>query len=379
MSNEVALFEGIQPIQIFTQPQVADDLISKIRKESLSVDRDISTEKGRDNIRSLAFKIARSKTALDKMGKDLVAAQKAQIAAVDKERGRVWDELEKLQEEIRAPLTEFENKEKARTAAHEDALLAVDTLGRFVSPQPTQQDIQGRLDRLAADFVPRKWEEFEDRAKKEIARVTDQLNAEMAARKKYDAEQAELARLREEEAERQRKAEADRIAREAAEKATREAEEKAAREKEAAEAAAKAEQERLEAARKAEQEAKEAAEREAAAAKARADQAERDRIAAAEKAEADKKAAAAKAEKEKQEAADRAAAAERQRAEKEKDDQEAAERKRAADQEHRKKINGEALLEILAKAGGDGITKEQGWNIVKAISAGEIPHVSIKY
>ena len=54
-------------------PGGVDSILERIFAEARSTPRDISTPAGRDAIKSLAYKVARSKTALDDMGKKLVA------------------------------------------------------------------------------------------------------------------------------------------------------------------------------------------------------------------------------------------------------------------------------------------------------------------
>ncbi len=77
MSNDITIITIQNPLQVFSTPNGLDSIIDKIEAEAKSIDRDISTEAGRDNIRSLAFKLAKSKTFLDKMGKELTEEQRA--------------------------------------------------------------------------------------------------------------------------------------------------------------------------------------------------------------------------------------------------------------------------------------------------------------
>ena len=53
---------------------------------------DVTTKKGRDAIASIAHKVARSKTALDNIGKELVAELKDVPKKIDAERKRIADE-----------------------------------------------------------------------------------------------------------------------------------------------------------------------------------------------------------------------------------------------------------------------------------------------
>src|ERR1017187_7928217 len=83
---------------------------------------DISTETGRTAIASLAYNVARSKTALDDQGDKLIEETRKLVTAVNGERKVMRDDMDAFKIEIRKPLTDWENLEKARVAGHENAL-----------------------------------------------------------------------------------------------------------------------------------------------------------------------------------------------------------------------------------------------------------------
>lgn len=365
-----------------------DPIIEKIRAEVTGIVPDISTPKGRKEIASLAYKVAQSKTAVDEMGKNLTEEWKTKSNAVDAERKRWREAMDALKEEVRAPLTEWENKEKERVAGHESALVEFDKLAVFTEPHPSSAEVANRLDSLASLYDGRDWQEFAKRA--ELARdaALKRLESVLAASQKYEAEQAELARLRREEEERKRREHEERLKAEAAEQARKEAEEKAQKAAEEEAARVKAEQERQEQERlRIQQEAdaaaarEEAAKREAAESEERARKAEEERLAAIAKAEADRIAAAEQAERDRREAEEAAAQRERDRiaAEQRQREEEAA--KREADKAHRAKINNAALEALLTVLAGDNLlTAEAAAKaVVAAIAKGQIPHVKISY
>lgn len=370
-SKEVTLVHDVNPVQIFADPKLADDLIERMRKDLLSVDRDISTEEGRATIASLAYKVARSKTALDKMGADLKAEYMAKVKPIDAERSRLWDKMEALQKEIRQPLTEWEEADEKRKLAHETAISNLSALAVFMTQDPiptprhpnnvTPDEIQARLDAIPAAY-DRRWEEFAARALQVRDRTLAALTEHHKAAVQHAKDQADLARLREEQAKREQEERDRKIA----EAARIEAEQKAAREAEEKAAAEKAERDRIEAENQkrlqAEKEEKERAE----AAQRKAEQ---------DKKEADERAAAAEAKA----AADKKAAEEAAKAAEEKAAQE-----RAANDAHKAKINGEALNAIAAalqpvSSTGQAAVNEAAKAVVIAITKGLIPHVTIKY
>lgn len=399
-------------VTVFSDPQGVDSILAKIRKEIEATPRDISTPAGRTAIKSLAYKIARTKTGLDDLGKELVADKKKQIGVVDAERARLWASLEELQKEVRKPLDDYEASEKARTDGHEAALTAIANLAVFLEVEPTSDELRSalvKLDTMRADG--RAWQEFQARADLAFADAFRSLNTKLTITMQREKEKAELEAFRKEQAEREQKQreqeQRDReeaIAREAADTARRQAEEKAEREAQAerdriaAEAAererrAGIERDRL-AAEVAERERLAGIERERFAEAARQmeerlqreaqESREREEAAARETAAAIQRALAA----EEQASRERKAAAERERetarmaVEEEKARAAEAARKlaneaaaREADRAHKTRTNGEAAKAIQAA----GVTAAAAGKIIQAIADGKIPHVKISY
>ena len=191
MSNELITIENINPALVFV-PNGLDPLLEKIEKEARSELQDVSTASGRENIRTLSFKIAKSKTTLDKMGKELGAEYREKVAAINTERSKAVGRLQALQDEIRKPLTDFEDKEKNRVAEHEANILAIEVKTVFEF-EPTIQQVQERLDSLTR-LDNKDWQEFKSRADGLKERAIDVLSKRLEAMNKAAAEQAELAR-----------------------------------------------------------------------------------------------------------------------------------------------------------------------------------------
>lgn len=342
----------LTPLEIFA-PRGADDILERLKAEAraLSADLDISTPLGRKQIASLALKVARSKTFLDDAGKELVSGWKEQAKTVDAERKRIREELDALKDEVRAPLTAWENAEAARVKGHEEALAALESAGSFGEPF-SSADVQARLDSIGGLFS-RDWQEFLKRAEITRDNVIRWHTDTLSAIKAREAEEARLERLRREDADRRRHEREERIKADAAAKAKEEAEARAKAE------AAKAEQARL------------ATERARQAAESRAAKAESDRVAAEEKAQADARSAAERSEREKAEAVQ----AERDRAEAARRAEADAAAKREADKKHRARVNNE-VLSALASA---GLSEADARTAVEAIAKGLVPHVRIQY
>ncbi len=355
MSNDLAVIETINAQMVFV-PGGVDAILDKITKEVRAIKTDISTASGRAAVASLAYKVARSKTALDEMGKDLVSELKAKTGAIDAERRTLRDKLDELKDEVRKPLTDWENADKLRIEAHEKAILDMEALLDFGGQEPTVAQLQERIDILAGRS-PREWQEFVQRASECAMRVGKRLEDLHAVAVKRQAEREELERFRLEQIAREQRERDERIAAEAAERARVEAETKAKREAEEAAERAATEQRRLD--------------QERAAAEARAVKAEQDRIAAERKAAEDAQAAAEAAEKRRLQAIEdeRARVAAIQK-------QEAAETaRREADKKHRAKINNEVLVALTAA----GLCETDAKTVVTIIARGDVPHTRIAY
>lgn len=368
-------------LAVYSAEKGLEPWLQVIRSKIDGFTPDISTRKGRDAIASMAYAVARSKTALDDVGKKLVADLKEVPKKIDAERKRVRDTLDSWQEEVRRPLNEWQAAEDARVDKHNDAierirLLAVDLDGI------TAEDLADRVAQLEAIALGDDWEEFEPEAARAKDKALGVLRAALAARQQYEAEQAELARLR---AEAEARAKADHeaaIAREAAEKAQREAEEKAQTERDAA---AKREQALIDQAAQAQRDAeRKVREAEAAAAnqalqlKLAAEQAERQKL----QAEADRVESIRRAEQDRIAAEQRQAAAVEQARLDEIARQNAAadeilrqEKLREADRAHKGAIYKAAKEAFIA----NGMNEECARLAVKLIASGFIPAISIKY
>jgi DNA polymerase III gamma/tau subunit len=342
---------------------------------------DLTTRKGRERIASLAAKVSKSKTAVEKPGRDYLKRLKEMPKVVEAELRDFVNKMDALRDATRQPLTDWEQAEIARTDAHVDAIQQIKDLAIFETA-PTSSHLASIIADLELLEIGDSWEEF----LAEAAQVKDQtlikLRTLHAERARYEAEQAELIRLRAEaEAQAQRDRDAQ-IAREAEERTRREAEQRAHAEREAA---ARREQELLDQAAAAQRAAEQAArdaeaqaerqrlqlEQQAEQARLAAEQAEANRIAAEQRAEQERQAAAKRAEQ----AAEQARADERRRA-----DAAAAEivrqqQAREADLEHKKQINRAALNAFIE----GGMTEECAKQAITLIAHRKIPAISISY
>lgn len=368
-----------------------DQILDRIRAEVAAHTPDISTDRGRKAIASLARKVSSSKVRLDDLGKELVSEAKSQIAAIDAERKRMRDELDKLRDDTRQPLTEWEDAETSRIKAHEDGLSSLSNLANVLLGA-SAQEIAQRIE-SAKEYASRDWQEFSRRYEFAAASTIESLTRLLNETRRRDEEQAELKRLREAEVVRLQQERDARLQAEAAARAKAEAEAKAKAEAEAEErrqqeAAAKAKREAEARLQKVRDEAAKAladAERKAAAEKAEEEHraqvaaaaAKREREAAersqreAEERTRRAEQAAAKAARDAELAVER----ERQLIAEEKIREAAAVAKREANKKHVAEINNAATDALVALGVGETLAVV----IISAIANGEVPAVRISY
>lgn len=258
MANELVVIEPATALDLFTAQDKVQVLLSGIREKALAeqalLDTDLSKTKNRDAIKSLAYKVAQSKTYIDNAGKAVVDELKELPKKVDASRKLCRDELDSLREEIRRPVTAWEDAEKARVAAEE--------LARQIERDYEEALQMNELHDLRKAEEERKRIEHENEIKRQAAKQA-RIEAEQKAQR--DREAAELKAKQE---------------REAAElKARHEVEAAAKREREAREAQERAEREKQEAIAKAEREKLAAVEAE----RRKAEEAERARLAEIER------------------------------------------------------------------------------------------------
>ncbi|EKZ5322942.1 hypothetical protein REV79_002903 [Klebsiella quasipneumoniae] len=293
---------------------------------------DLTTKKGRDRVASLAAQVSRSKTAIEKPGREYLKRLKEAVRPAEAEIKRFVDACDELRDATRKPLTEWEAEqerikaEEAMNALHAEALVMNENI-----------DLQ-RAVQFEADH--------------EMALLMNDAFDREQAEKKAEAERQRIAR----EEEIKRLAE-EKAKREAAEQAQREIDAAAAREREAILAKERAERERIEAQQRAEREQREAAER-----------AEREKKAVVE---AERRKAQEEADRIRREAEQRELA--RLAEEKRKADEQA---RREADVKHRKAVGTEIVKALLANT---SLTRDQAIEVLTAVKDGRIPHTGISY
>ena len=243
-NTQIALYQGVEVEQAvymaaFSQENGLQEIINQItqqaKAQAIELSGDINIKKNRTALSSLARTVASAKVSIDDTGKSLVEDAKAKIKIVDNNRKNVRDSLDALRDEIRKPVTEWEEAKKAEEAALEAEKALIKTLSQAIDENGNRKNsIQ-----LREDFEKISQRIQSDNADIQAAAkdALNQLEQHIQAAEQYEAQQTEIARLEAEKAAREKAEYEAKIAAEAAEKAKREAEAKAQAERELAERA----------------------------------------------------------------------------------------------------------------------------------------------
>ncbi|MER1730078.1 cell envelope biogenesis protein TolA [Proteus mirabilis] len=259
MANELVVIEQATALDLFTAPEKVNQMLEHIKslaeEERKELDSDFSVAKNRKAFASLAYKVAQTKTYIDKEGKAVVDKLKELPKKVDASRKIFRDELDALSTDIRKPLTEWEAQEKAREEAealkkqieldHEEAL-QMNELFDLRKAEEERQRI-AREEEMKRQAAEQARLEAERKAQQEI---------EAAARREREAKEAAERAEREKQEAIQRAEQAAKEAKEKAERDAKEAQERAEREKQLAIDAVRKKAQEAEQARLAEEERK---------------------------------------------------------------------------------------------------------------------------
>ena len=214
-NQQLVVLEDLNAKDVFSDDGV-EKLLEKV-KAFAKTKLDENTPAGREERRSLANKIARTKVGVDELGKDYVADLKAITKEIDGKR-KVWrDTMDDLKIAIRKPLTDFENAEKARVEGHQSAIQHIRELASF-DYAPKSDEVEKRIELVTKLFV-RDFQEFAEQAKTFIENTTGALREQLAHAIKAEEDAAELEEMRAYKAEQLEKERLAKIQKEADERA----------------------------------------------------------------------------------------------------------------------------------------------------------------
>lgn len=206
----------IPEINIVTAAYESDEkliaIIETIEKECLSEVMTVETKAGRDRIKSQAYKISRSKTAMDEVGKGLTDEANKLIKMVNARRNIVKDRMDALRDKVRQPLTDWEAIDDKRKKDIQDRIN--ECFGLRTLPE-SSVELRAIQDTTIGIELDETWQEFVEEATKAkdaflrllAGKIQDAVRIEereAALERERLAQAAELERLREAQAVRER-------------------------------------------------------------------------------------------------------------------------------------------------------------------------------
>ena len=217
----VTMKEGLTAF--FSDGKNLDELFAGIEKTARGFVADPLTKEGASQIKGCARQLASLKKKIDDIGKDVVAELKDLPKKIDANRKKFRDSMEALQDDIRRPVTEIENRE--------DEIEGIkNTHVRLAGAD--SDTLKAEIDAIRAiPLTEEKWHESLEKAKAAIDGEAKALALLMDTALKREAEARELEELRKKNEEAERIIREQKIKEEAARKAKEEADARAAAEK----------------------------------------------------------------------------------------------------------------------------------------------------
>ncbi|MBR7002084.1 MAG: hypothetical protein IKI11_05445 [Neisseriaceae bacterium] len=168
------------------------DNIADIAKEQEKA-VDLDNPKELKKLSKISREVASLKVKIDDFGKSLVEDAKKQIKVVDNNRKLVRDNLDALRDKIRQPLTDFENAEKARIQAKDNAVRLCSKHKEFLTP--SADELKGFLSEVE-QLNPADFGEFAEQITVERQTAIDALKMRIEKQEEIDRQAEENARLK---------------------------------------------------------------------------------------------------------------------------------------------------------------------------------------
>jgi hypothetical protein len=186
VSTELDISMGqAQAMKAFSTPMGVQPFIEKIKAHASPQVYDMSIRKDREALRTLASNITQSNTFLTKTGKTQADIAKAMPNVIDAERRRVKAEVLNYRDEIRQPLTDWEDAEADRKADIKDRIraFASDGLDDFGTER-----LGSELEKLNSIEIDESFDEFAELARAKLDRCIVQVTGLITISQAADVE-----------------------------------------------------------------------------------------------------------------------------------------------------------------------------------------------
>jgi len=180
-------------------------ICAMIELEVAGFEPDLSTDTGRKEIASMAYKVAQSKTHLVKLGKELTKGWRESTKAVNAQIKETEDRLNIVRDDIRKPLTDWEQAEEKRIERVSIQLATIHAIG-VIDFDSTFEDMEKLLENansivIDSEVMKHQTSEAEDM----LSEAKSRIQVAMIKKKQEIAQQEELEQLRADKAESERK------------------------------------------------------------------------------------------------------------------------------------------------------------------------------
>lgn len=110
-TKELVTIESKDALRIFTTQESLEKLYEEIESKATSIVTNVYDPLGRAQIKKIAYTVARTKTYIDVIGKELVAEYKELPKRIDAGRKFIREHLQELQDSLKQPLIEWEEEQ----------------------------------------------------------------------------------------------------------------------------------------------------------------------------------------------------------------------------------------------------------------------------
>ncbi len=192
MSNLPAIIEAKDLVSF--NDDAFSEFLARVRNDYAVKNPDISTEKGREEIKSAAYKVAKLKRDVERQADKLKEDAQKTIKSINDGKKKALEKMQELQDEIRKPVTDMENAEAKRIKQREDWIASITGMAEIPFDAPINL-ISERIKNLE-NYADYDWQEFKNRATMSISVTRDALTGALARRQKEIDDAAEIERQR---------------------------------------------------------------------------------------------------------------------------------------------------------------------------------------
>lgn len=197
--------------QVFENPALAiqDEakakaFLAKVREHAMSIgEKDMSKAKDRDEVRSMASKVTKSKTMLNSARLDMTAGLRKEVEEINAAGKVLTAGLAEIADEVRAPLTAWEEAEKAREELVETTIARIKAAA-LVTISDTAASVSARGNEIyEIEIDPEVFRKRTDEATEAQAATIKALHEAMNVLREREEMAAKLAAMEAEKAERE--------------------------------------------------------------------------------------------------------------------------------------------------------------------------------